>query len=70
MIEISIWKIFLVLIVALVVLGPEQLPKVAKMLGRLIGQLKGAMGTVQKEINQLTVDPQDKVAEKEKQQDN
>ncbi len=50
MIEISIWKILLVLLVALVVLGPEQLPKVARTLGKWLGVLRGSVKQVQKEL--------------------
>lgn len=53
MIEISIWKILVVLLVALIVLGPEQLPKVARNLGRWLGMLRGSVKQVQKELTLL-----------------
>jgi sec-independent protein translocase protein TatB len=52
MIEINFWKIFLVLLVALVVLGPERLPKVARQLGRWIAQLRFFVANTQKEFVQ------------------
>lgn len=50
MIEISIWKILLVLMVALLVLGPKQLPKVARTLGKWLGMLRGSLKKVQAEL--------------------
>lgn len=51
MIEISFWKICVVLIVGLIVLGPKQLPKVARALGRIVGQLRTLSHNLQKEVN-------------------
>lgn len=53
MVEISLWKILLVLLVALLVLGPEQLPKVAHTLGKWLGLLRGSIKQVQTELSLL-----------------
>ncbi|MBA2653693.1 MAG: twin-arginine translocase subunit TatB [Gammaproteobacteria bacterium] len=50
MLEISFWKIILVAVVALIVLGPEQLPRAARSVGRLLKELKKGLASVQKEI--------------------
>ncbi len=53
MFEISFGELVLVFIVALVVLGPERLPKAAQSLGRVTGQarvyLRNLMGQLQQE---------------------
>jgi sec-independent protein translocase protein TatB len=53
MITISFWKILLVLLVALIVLGPQQLPKAAHTLGKWLGLLRGSLSKVQKELSLL-----------------
>jgi len=40
MFNVGIWEIVLTLLVALLILGPEQLPVLAKTLGRFVGTLK------------------------------
>lgn len=50
MIEISLWKILMVLAVALVVLGPKQLSKAAQSLGRLVLGARKTLQNVQKEL--------------------
>lgn len=40
MLEISMWELTVIGIVALLVLGPEQLPKVAKTIGRWAGRAR------------------------------
>jgi sec-independent protein translocase protein TatB len=67
MIEINFWKIFLVLLVALVVLGPERLPKIARQLGRWIAQLRFFVTNTQKEFlqnsSEISTDQSDHQAE-------
>lgn len=64
MIEISFWKIMLVLVVALVVLGPEQLPKAARTFGSFISTIRKSLGKLQTEISAL--EHKDSKAESEK----
>jgi sec-independent protein translocase protein TatB len=43
MLEINIWELFVILIVALVVLGPEKLPKVAFAIGRFMQYFRNVL---------------------------
>ena len=47
MFGLGIWEIALILVVALLVLGPEKLPKVARQLGRGMRELRKAAGEFQ-----------------------
>jgi sec-independent protein translocase protein TatB len=51
MFEIGFSEIFLIAVVALVVIGPERLPKVARTLGHLMGRLQRYVNDVKSEIN-------------------
>jgi sec-independent protein translocase protein TatB len=42
--------------IALIVLGPKQMPQLAKVLGRTIGELKKAMRDVTSEMSAVVVD--------------
>lgn len=44
-------EVILIFVIALVFIGPKQLPQVAKFLGRLAGDVKRAMGDFNQEIN-------------------
>ena len=44
--------------IALIVLGPKQMPQLAKVLGRTIGELKKAMREVTSEMSAVVVDSQ------------
>ncbi len=50
MIEISLWKIFVVFLVAFIVLGPKQLLKTAAGAGKLLHQLKGMLKEMQAQL--------------------
>jgi Tat protein translocase TatB subunit len=56
MIEISLWKLLLVLMVGLIVLGPKHLPKMAKMIGSLVAQLRSILNSAKKEYDHLALD--------------
>ena len=45
------WEIMLILVVALVFLGPNKLPELAKSLGKGVRSLRGAMNGIQQEIH-------------------
>ncbi|MFZ2315593.1 MAG: twin-arginine translocase TatA/TatE family subunit [Gammaproteobacteria bacterium] len=49
--NISLSEIMLVLLIALLVIKPEQMPEVAQMLGRLIRSLRGVFAKVKTEVN-------------------
>jgi sec-independent protein translocase protein TatB len=51
MIDISFWEIAVIGVVALVVLGPERLPKVARTAGHLFGRLQRYVATVKADLN-------------------
>ena len=51
MIDLGISKLALIAVVALVVVGPERLPKVARMAGTLMGRAQRYMSEVKSEVN-------------------
>lgn len=51
MFDISFSEILLIAIVALVVIGPERLPRVARMLGLLTGRMQRYVSTVKADID-------------------
>lgn len=51
MFEIGIWELVLIMVIALIVLGPERLPEVARTAGRWVGKARGMMRTVKAEID-------------------
>jgi sec-independent protein translocase protein TatB len=52
-------KILIVMVVALVVLGPHRLPGAAKSLGKVIGQLRQMSGHLQNEVNSALGEPRE-----------
>lgn len=54
MFDISFGELALCLIVALVILGPERLPKVARTVGRWMGQAKSYVRNVTSELERET----------------
>ena len=54
MFDISFGELALCFIVALVVLGPEKLPKVARTVGRWAGQARGYMKNLSSELERET----------------
>lgn len=51
MIDLGVSKLALIAVVALVVVGPERLPKVARMAGNLFGRAQRYMAEVRSEVN-------------------
>ena len=51
MFGLGFWEIAVVLIVALLVLGPEKLPKIARQLGRGVRELRRVAGEFQSALN-------------------
>ena len=52
MLDIGLTKLALIGGVALVVIGPERLPTVARVTGRLYGKLQGYLSVLKTEVNQ------------------
>lgn len=51
MFDVSLSELMVIAIVALVVIGPERLPKVARTAGHLLGRLQRYVSTVKADIN-------------------
>ena len=51
MIDLGVSKLALIAVVALVVVGPERLPKIARMVGNLFGRAQRYMADVKAEVN-------------------
>ncbi len=51
MFDIGFWELGIIAVVALLVIGPERLPGVARSAGKWIGAAKRFVGTVQNDIN-------------------
>lgn len=51
MFDIGFWELVLIGVVALVVIGPERLPKVARAAGKWFGKMRGFVGTVKADID-------------------
>jgi sec-independent protein translocase protein TatB len=54
--ELSFAKIFVIAVVALIVLGPERLPAVARMAGTIVGRVQRFLASVKAEVNAQTED--------------
>ena len=51
MLDVSIAEIMLILLVALMILGPERLPRVARTLGHWIGRARAAFNHIRDELD-------------------
>lgn len=65
--QLSPVEIFVVAAIALIVLGPERLPKAARQLGRAIGEIKNFSSGVQSQVQDAIRDPAELAAEKTEQ---
>ena len=64
MIDLGVSKLALIAVVALVVVGPERLPKVARMAGNLFGRAQRYMADVKSEVNrQMEIEEFKKIRE-------
>ncbi len=52
MFDISIWEIGLILVIALIVIGPKRLPEVAHFIGRWLQRIKLRWHGVKRDIDQ------------------
>jgi sec-independent protein translocase protein TatB len=55
--DLSPEKILLIGIIALLVLGPDRLPKAARTLGRTVHQLRSLSGSLQSEMHEALAEP-------------
>jgi len=51
MFEIGIWELVLIMVIALIVIGPERLPGMARNIGRWVGKARGMVRSVKAEID-------------------
>lgn len=67
MFDIGFWELSLILVIALLVVGPEKLPKLASTAGRWAGQARRMVSNLQRELereaNQTTAGGKDAIAE-------
>ena len=54
MFDVSFSELMVIAVVALIVIGPEKLPKVARTLGALVGRMQRYIATVKEEVNRET----------------
>ena len=59
MLHISFWQILLIFLVAFLVFGPQQLPKIAKLFGQFLGQVRKTTTEIKNELEQQTRDTDD-----------
>jgi Tat protein translocase TatB subunit len=57
MFGLGVWEIILILVTALVVLGPQKLPQVARQLARLLGELKRISEDVRRNVDEVLAEP-------------
>ncbi len=54
MFDVSFSELMIIAIVALIVIGPEKLPKVARTVGALVGRMQRYVATVKEEVDRET----------------
>ncbi len=54
MFDVSFSELMVIAVVALIVIGPEKLPKVARTVGALVGRIQRYVATVKEEVNRET----------------
>jgi sec-independent protein translocase protein TatB len=52
MFDIGFWELFLIAVVAIVVVGPERLPKLVRVTGLWIGRANSSIQSIRNEISQ------------------
>ena len=53
MFNLGLWEIFILVVVALIVVGPEKLPKLARDVARLLNEVKRTTGSFTNEMNKV-----------------
>lgn len=59
MLGLGVWEIVLILITALVVLGPDKLPQAARQLARLLGEVRRVSDEVRRNFDDVMAEPAD-----------
>ncbi len=59
----NIFEILLLLALALIVVGPERLPEVLQMVGKVLRELRLASNTVMRELTEVTEEPRRTIRE-------
>ena len=59
----NIFEILLLLALALIVVGPERLPEVLQMVGKVLRELRAASNTVMRELTEVTEEPRRTIRE-------
>jgi Sec-independent protein translocase protein TatA len=59
----NILEILLLLALALIVVGPERLPEVLQMVGKVLRELRLASNTVMRELTEVTEEPRRTIRE-------
>ena len=66
MFDIGFWEIIFILVIALLVVGPERLPRIARTAGLWVGKMRGFVASVKADIDQeLAADELKKVLAKQ-----
>jgi len=52
MFDIGFWEIIFIMIIALLVVGPERLPRIARTAGLWVGKMRGFVASVKADIDQ------------------
>lgn len=64
MFDVGIWELALLLVIAMIVVGPDRLPKLATSLGRWTGKIRRMAQTIQRDIDrQIALEDQQKIRE-------
>jgi len=59
MFDVGIWEVALLLVIAMIVVGPDRLPKLATTLGRWTGKIRRMAQTIQRDIDrQIAIEDQ------------
>ncbi len=61
--KIGIWEFVVIVVVALIVLGPDKLPVYAKKLGQALGEIKKYSNDLSNDIKENIVEPLNEVAQ-------
>jgi sec-independent protein translocase protein TatB len=65
MFDIGFWEIVLISIIALLVIGPDQLPRFARETGKYVGKIRRFINNTRREIEQeLHMDEQKKLSQR------
>jgi len=61
--KIGLWELIVVFVVALLVIGPDKLPRYAQMLGKALREFRNATQDMTKELKENVVEPLEKAQE-------